>query len=182
MFSESPFHAVKVADITAAAGVAHGSFYTHFGSKLTIFVAVVDEVTAEGYVRTSIRRDLGPEVAPRIQIEAANRRYFDFYRRNARILASMEDLAPDHPVVEALRQQIFDAYSYRTAAAIRRWRRGRRPAVGPSDEILAFCLGAMVERLAQLLFVCGVTSPTEDEALAALTGSWVAVLGLADAP
>ena len=59
MFNTTAFHATKIGDISALAGVSHGSFYTHFSSKHDAFLAVLDEVLGEGFVRTAIRRELG---------------------------------------------------------------------------------------------------------------------------
>lgn len=54
-----------------------------------------------------------------------------------------------------------------------------RPAAVPED--LACCLGAMVERLAHMLYVLQVASPDEQGCLRALTGIWLSSLGLVDA-
>jgi len=178
VFNTTAFHAAKIADISALAGVAHGSFYTHFPSKHEVFLAVLDEVLGESFVRTAIRRELGRDLTPVEEIEAANRRFFAFYAEHARILASMEELAPTVPEIEERRYQSFMAYTYRTAAAIKRWQ--QRPAMVDDRQLetLAYCLGSAVERLAQLLFLFGAPSPNEEECLASLTSIWIRTLGL----
>src|SRR5829696_2725145 len=47
VFERDGFVDAKITAITEAAGVAAGSFYTHFDSKDAIFEAVIDEVHDE---------------------------------------------------------------------------------------------------------------------------------------
>jgi AcrR family transcriptional regulator len=180
VFNTTPFSEATVADIVTAAGVAHGSFYTHFTSKHAVFLAVLDEVLGESFVRTAIRRELGPRPSPIEQIEAANRSYFRFYGENAQILASMEQLAATSPEVNDRHRQSFMAYTHRTVAAIHRWRReGQDPSPAEEDpDHLAYCLGSMVERLAQLLHLFGDAAPTEDECVLMATTIWARAVGL----
>ena len=44
VFERDGYFGARVADITAEAGVAHGSFYTYFASRQDVFVAVLREV------------------------------------------------------------------------------------------------------------------------------------------
>ena len=41
VFERDGYFGARVADITAEAGVAHGSFYTYFASRQDVFVAVL---------------------------------------------------------------------------------------------------------------------------------------------
>jgi AcrR family transcriptional regulator len=180
VFNTTPFSHATVADIVTIAGVAHGSFYTHFRSKHDVFLAVVDEVLGESFVRTAIRRDLGPRPKPIEQIEAANRSYFRFWAENAQILASMDQLARTAPEVDERRRESFLAYTHRTAAAIRRWRTEGQCTLDDGDDPdeLAYCLGAMVERVAQLVHLFGDTTPSEDDCVAVMTAIWAGALRL----
>lgn len=47
VFGEHGYHQAGVSHIIAAAGVARGTFYNYFGSKRTIFQAVLEEVMDE---------------------------------------------------------------------------------------------------------------------------------------
>jgi AcrR family transcriptional regulator len=178
VFREQAFHEAKIADIAARAGVAHGSFYTHFDSKEAIFSAVADQVMSEGFLRTSTHRQLGDAAGPAEQIEAANRRYFAFFRENAQIMASIETLSAVNDELSTQRHESVMAYTHRAASAIRRWKSDADEDASLDVETVAYCLNAMVERIAHMLHVLGVTAPSEEESLRTLTAIWVAALEL----
>jgi AcrR family transcriptional regulator len=46
VFAKRGYHAAKIDDIVAAAGVARGTFYLYFGDKRAIFEEIVDRVLA----------------------------------------------------------------------------------------------------------------------------------------
>jgi len=56
-FSERPYDVVAVADITGAAGTAHGSLFHHFSSKRGIYLAAMEEIAAQLRSRRSQNRD-----------------------------------------------------------------------------------------------------------------------------
>jgi AcrR family transcriptional regulator len=92
VFEEVPFRQAKLTDITAAAGVASGTFYTYFDSKEEIFREVADEVLAE--LSRAARRDPDNTVGDPIRdIAHASRQYFLACLRNAGVVRSMEQLA-----------------------------------------------------------------------------------------
>ena len=92
VFERDGFLDARITDITAQAGVAAGSFYTYFTSKEDVFAAVIDDVNEEMlHPRlTPVATDREDPVAV---IEAANRAYLLAYRRNARLMALMEQVA-----------------------------------------------------------------------------------------
>jgi AcrR family transcriptional regulator len=47
LFGESSYRRTSVADICARAGIATGSFYAHYSSKIDIFAAVVRRINAD---------------------------------------------------------------------------------------------------------------------------------------
>src|SRR3712207_9192637 len=49
VFERDGFLAARVTDISAAAGAAHGSFYTYFGSKTAVFRALAAETMDDLY-------------------------------------------------------------------------------------------------------------------------------------
>ena len=92
VFERDGFLDARITDIAATAGVAAGSFYTYFKSKEDVFAA--------SHGRASTRRCSTPGCAssptattPSAVIEAANRTYLAAYRRNAKLMALMEQVA-----------------------------------------------------------------------------------------
>jgi len=66
VFERDGYFGARVADITAEAGVAHGSFYTYFASRRDVFVAVMREVGEQFRVAVAV-----PPGEPRTGVRAA---------------------------------------------------------------------------------------------------------------
>lgn len=134
VFERDDYLSVGVADIAREAGVAHGSFYTYFSSKIDVFRVICAEVSEA--VDASVRppEDATPERDPVEALRKSNRRYIETYRENARIYATMSRL-------EHIDEQLFrgdrdrqQRHFRRVADQIRRWQaRGvADPAVDPA--------------------------------------------------
>src|SRR3954463_9340866 len=172
----------KISDITKAADLAHGTFYTHFSSKEEVFRAVILEVHAEAFdVRNQHDRPAVP-LSPRARVDAANRQFLDAYRANARLLASLEQVASLNDDFAAMRKGTRTAYIGRSARAIERWMAEGLVRKDLDAECTAHALGSMVERYAYMAFVFGEGCTDEDRALAALNAVWFGALGLPEEP
>jgi AcrR family transcriptional regulator len=96
LFGEHSYRRTSVADICAAAGIATGSFYAHFGSKADIFSRVIRRINAD--LRAAMAEAL--QTAPdnqRARERAAFRAYFDLMSQRPwiyRIVREAEFLAP----------------------------------------------------------------------------------------
>jgi len=88
VFERDGYLEARVADIAAAAGVAHGSFYTYFDSKEHVFREMVAGVMDDFYAALEQRE----EGTAAERIRAANRRYLELYRRRAPILGVIEQV------------------------------------------------------------------------------------------
>jgi len=171
VFNERGYHNTRITDITDAAAVAVGTFYTYFATKEAVFEVVLESVEAE--VLDSQRRPRG--LPPVDSIRETNRLYLDAFSRNARFWAMLEEAAMSNA---AARQVIISRQREsraRTERALRRWM-----AAGLIPEITdvpltAEALGAVTERCAYLWFVFGdgvnVNSATER-----LTMVWLRML------
>ena len=143
----------RIADIASAAGVATGSFYTHFESKEDAFAAVIAEVHEETlHPRIEVPRDSDDPIAG---IRAAHRAYLEAYRRNARLMALLEQASMVDDNFRRLRLQRADVLARRNAKSIKRLQ-----AAGFADPTLdplvtAHALNAMVSRMANLVYVHG---------------------------
>jgi AcrR family transcriptional regulator len=96
LFGEHSYRRTSVADVCAAAGIATGSFYAHFGSKADIYTSVIRRINAD--VRAAMADAL--QIAPgnqRARERAAFRAYFDLMSQRPwiyRIVREAEFLAP----------------------------------------------------------------------------------------
>ena len=178
VFARTGFSDAKIGEIAEAAGVAHGSFYTHFDSKEEIFLAVLLLVHQETLEGGPSQRERDDKLTPLERIDATNRRFFETYRTNARVLASFEHLADTNEQFERLRRRTRTDYIRRTEAAIQRWQ--GEGLVDPDLDVTctAHALGGMIERFAYMKYAYGEGCDDEERALAALNRIWGATLGL----
>lgn len=150
VFERDGYAAARVTDIADAAGVAHGSFYTHFRAKDDVFAAVVEDVREELHDVPEHHED------PVAALAAANRAYLDGYARNARLLAVVDQVATLDPVVREERLRRAREIAERYGRVIRRLQAEGRadPALDPDTAALA--LTTMVSRTALLALAGGL--------------------------
>ncbi|WP_131831470.1 TetR/AcrR family transcriptional regulator [Pseudofrankia asymbiotica] len=102
VFEEKGYLEVRVSDIVKRAGVAQGSFYTYFPSKLEVFQAIIREVGDE-IDKTASR---GPEHRHgdwTHNLLVANLRYLEVYTRNAKIYMLLEQTSTLDPEIKKIR-------------------------------------------------------------------------------
>lgn len=175
VFDAHDFADATIDQITAAAGLSHGSFYTYFSSKEDVLRSAVSELHRRQLLEDEPR--LPPTASIRQRIDATNRRFVETYARHARLLASFEQLAARDDVTADLRRETRFGYIHRTVASITRWQATGRVSTEVDAESLAHCLGAMVERVAHMQVVFDDGTGTE-RMLAAMSHVWCASLGL----
>jgi AcrR family transcriptional regulator len=176
IFERDGFVDARVTDIAEAAGVAHGSFYSHFDGKEDALAAVLDEVQEEMLHPDSPHPK--SEEDPVAAIEAANRAYLEAYRRTARLMAVMEQVATVDERFRRQRRRRTDAFVERNAAGIRRLQRRGLADPELDPKVTALAISAMVSRTAYANFVNN-PKPIAVAALAkTLTRLWVNALRL----
>ncbi|MET8799880.1 TetR/AcrR family transcriptional regulator [Nocardia sp. NPDC004568] len=153
VFEADGFVDARISDITRTAGVASGSFYTHFDSKEEIFAAVVEQVREE-MLHPHVRARAGSG-DPRDWIAAANREYLRSYRRNARLMAVLEQVSRVDPHFAALRAERASAFIERNAALIRDLQERGLVTRRLDARVTALALSSMVSKVAYLVFVEG---------------------------
>jgi len=178
VFERDGFVSARITDIADEAGLAHGCFYSHFPGKEEIFAAVVAEVSEE-------MLHPGPALAgpagsdPVAVIEAANLAYLEAYRRNARFMALLEQVATVNDAFLRIRLQRSRAFLTRNARAIRRLQRAGLADPDLDPDLASLALSVMVSRSAYAAFAVG-REPVDTARLAAtLTRLWVNSLRLA---
>lgn len=176
IFERDGFLAARITDITAFAGVAAGSFYTYFTSKEDVFAAVMGEVQEE--MLHPKLREIADSDDPVAVIESANRAYLAAYRRNARLMALMEQVAQIDDEFRALRMRRVRAFEQRNAAAIKALQERGHATTVLDPRLAARALSAMVSRVAYLRYVQGYGNESAETLVRTLTELWVGALGI----
>jgi AcrR family transcriptional regulator len=174
VFERDGYVAARITDIADEAGVAHGSFYSHFDSKQAVFAAVMAEVEEEMLHPGPALPAAGAD--PVAVIEAANLAYLEAYRRNARLMALLEQVATVDEAFRELRRRRSAAFLERNARAVRRLQRAGLADPELDPELTSLALSTMVSRSAYAAFVLGDPAAALEPLAATLTRLWVNAL------
>jgi AcrR family transcriptional regulator len=173
VFERDGYLDARIVDIAAQARVATGSFYTHFDSKQAIFAAVMAEVHEET-LHPRLEAAVPPD-DPVAVIEAANRAYLEAYRRNAKLMGLMEQVALIDDDFRRLRLDRARAFAQRNARSIRRLQHEGKADPGLDPLLAAHAINAMVSRMANMVFVHGARIPF-DSLVETVTRLWANAL------
>ncbi len=178
VFERDGYVRARITDIADEAGVAHGSFYSHFDGKQEIFAAVMAEVEEEMlHPGPALTAGGGDAVAV---IAAANLAYLEAYRRNARLMALLEQVATVDEDFRELRLQRTAAFLTRNARAIRRLQRAGLADQGLDADLASLALSSMVSRSAYFAFVLDQAPADVDRLADTLTRLWVNALRITE--
>ncbi len=177
VFEKVPFRQARLTDITTAAGVAAGTFYTYFDSKEEIFREVAEEVLLE--LSNAARRDPDNVDGDAIRdIAYASRQYFLGCLRNAGVVRSMEQLAVSDEGINKSRRNTVRVGVKR----VERWIR-RLQERGICDQELdprttAIALHTMNVRVAYDHLLLSGDRRDVEPLVAAVTRVWARTVGL----
>ena len=176
VFERDGFLEARITDIAAEAGVAAGSFYTYFTSKEDVFAAVMGDVNEEMlHPRLSGGTDREDPVGV---IEAANRAYLAAYRRNARLMALMDQVALLDEEFRELRLRRASAFVERNARAISRLQQRGLADPELDPKLAAHAMSSMVSRMAYARYVQGLGTASAERLTKTLTRLWANALGI----
>jgi AcrR family transcriptional regulator len=175
VFERDGYLDARLADISAEAGVASGSFYTYFEGKEEIFQAVAEQVTEE-MVHPHLRARTGV-TDPRELIDLANREYLRSYKKNAKLMGLFEQVSQVDEDFRALRVERANAFVQRNAKMIRELQDEGVADAGLDPLLTAHALSAMVSRMAFVAYVQKVPMPFE-RLVETLNRIWIKALGL----
>jgi AcrR family transcriptional regulator len=175
VFADRGYLDATIADITTAAAVAHGTFYTYFESKRDLFHEMVEAFMADFRAEARSLPKAGND--PWSRVERSNRGYLRAYARNARLMGVIEQMAMADPELREIRLGSRRFWVERSEERIIQWQAEglARPEV--DAHYAANALGAMVDRCAFLWLVLG-EDYDEDRAVASLTDLYANALGL----
>lgn len=175
VFEERGYHGTRIADITSAADVSVGTFYSYFNTKEELFRVLLIELEAEVYGELS---DPTEDTGPQERIEETNRLYFGAFERNARIWAAVEEAALTNPDSRRVLMERHDYYRSRTSRALERWSEAGLLDHNTDIALAAELLGAMTENCAYLWYVFGETMPDSEDPVRDITRLWIDAIGL----
>jgi AcrR family transcriptional regulator len=179
VFERDGFVAARVTDIADEAGLAHGSFYSHFRAKEDALAAVLTEVAEE-------MLHPGPQLHdarnPAAAIEAANLAYLQAYQRNAALMLVLEQVAAVDKDFLALRLERSRSFLQRNAGFISRLQRAGLADPDLDPELTALALSVMVSRSAYAVFAVGVCDADVAALAATVTRLWLNSLQVAAGP
>lgn len=174
VFERDGYLDARVADIAAAAGVAHGSFYTYFDSKEDVFRELVEAAILEVAAAIDARED---GLAPADRIRAGNRRYIDAYARHAGLLGLIEQVGTLSQF-HTMRRELRGRFVARVEAVIGEYRAHGEVQVEPMDDhVVSHALVGMMDSFAYNWFVLG-DSFKREVALENLDAIWMRTLGI----
>lgn len=176
VFERDGFLPARVTDISAEAGVSHGSFYHYFDSKETLFREIAEQVEVRlvGMDELAYEGDPPPVVE---RIRAANRAYLRAYKQEARIMRVIEEVSRYDTEVQAVRKRRDDHLASRMEASITRLQEKGLADRRVNVRYAATALGSMVARFAEEMFIRGGDFEI-NEAVEQLTLLWCNALGI----
>jgi len=180
VFERDGYLDTRVADIAAEADLAHGSFYTYFSSKQSVFLAIVREIGRQ------IREAVAPSPADGDldtyeALDRSNRRYLDAYRANSVIWALVEQVATIDPEIHRIRLLGRRQHVDRVAMTIRRWQERGLADRSVDPHTTAGALVCMLSNFAYW-WLAGGDTYQDDAAARTLTEIWARAVGLRRRP
>ena len=182
IFEEHGFLDARISDIAERAGLSHGSFYHYFDSKEEVFREVAETVEEQLVTPLgSVILDPDSDALPAERIRDAIRLHMEGYRREARIMGVIEQVARYDEQVKAARFKRHRYYAELVEESIRRLQ--RHGLVDPELDpvIAAVAVGSMTSRFPEMWFVEGRLDCGFDEGVEQLTRVFINALGLQDA-
>jgi AcrR family transcriptional regulator len=183
VFERDGFLDARITDISAAAGVAHGSFYTYFRSKAEVFRTLVAGTMDDLYASlggAAPGPDPGRLDDPAVVVQGidrANRRFVAMYRENTALMALFEQVTTFDPEVRALRLAARERMVARVRHSIERMQADGLVAADLDAGYSAHGLVAMVNGLVHYWLVLGADLE-EDRLVDSMTRLWAQALGL----
>jgi AcrR family transcriptional regulator len=146
--AEKGYHALRVADITAGAQVAEGSFYVYFTDKADVALIVLKELLEDFF-----HLDAKFVTTPRSPFEAirqTNRRWLALCRANAGLMRCILQLGDEEPELSRLSHRTNRVWYERVARSLTR----RKTAASTNPTLFAlYLLGGMMGELVRKLII-----------------------------
>ncbi|WP_244242179.1 TetR/AcrR family transcriptional regulator [Nocardioides seonyuensis] len=177
VFERDGYLEARLTDITAEAHCSTGSFYTYFTNKEEILQAVI-EGAQNDMLNPGMPRLSEEESSPEAIIRASNRAYFEAYRRNAKLMMILEQVAAIDPKFREVRRRRSQAFAHRNAKGIAALQEQGLVDTDLDAVLASLALSSMVSRMAYHTFCLGDEVPMDD-LVETCTRLWVNALQMA---
>jgi AcrR family transcriptional regulator len=174
VFEQRGFLDARISEICERAGVAYGSFYTHFADKDAIFAELIDEMLDS--LLSVMRAEPLHGDGPAARIGRANRAYLRAYRERAGLMAVFEQVATFSPAMRNTYSRAWGVFYERQERAIRDWRHAGLIPEDIDPHTAAVALATMIGRTAYTWFVLGM--PHDDGDVEQLTRLYCRAIGI----
>ncbi|MGN2639825.1 TetR/AcrR family transcriptional regulator [Nocardia takedensis] len=158
VFERHGFLDTRVELIAQEAAVSYGTFYRYFESKEDIF----RELSTRLFEDMHRREPSDAGLSPAEKLIASNRAYYRDYRRNARLMAIIEQVATFNEEFRALRHEHRTELIERTARAITRWQTEGLADRALDPVLAARTMAAMVDHTLYLWLIQGEKADEAD--------------------
>lgn len=175
VFEEKGFDETRIADITAKAAAAYGSFYTYFDSKEAIFKEIVKELA--GAVFTASRASDLPDASPEDKIRFTTRQYLETFAEHARLLFVFEQVAVRDEYFRTLLLEVRNLFIERISHGTKRLQEQGLAAADLDPDTCAALLGGMIENMGRVMYLYGQSFDL-DHLLDEATTLWARAIGL----
>jgi AcrR family transcriptional regulator len=179
VFERDGYVTAGIRDIVSEAGVARGSFYTYFATKVDVFRVLSTQVrqAVDDAVGAGRSDDGGGVLAT---LYRSNARYIDVYRENAAMYGLIEQVSTLDERVHDQRLRGRKASVARVAESIIRWQRKGFADPDIASLPTASALVSLTSNTCYWWFVAGEEPP--DDPARTITDIWIRALDLRDEP
>ncbi|MGE0556337.1 MAG: TetR/AcrR family transcriptional regulator [Gemmatimonadales bacterium] len=146
MLEARGYHAMRVADITAAAGLADGSFYVYFKDKREASLAALSTYLSEFVDRFAPLEAVGRSFE---SIRMAQRRWLDLCRANAGLIRCLFQLGDQEADFARLVERTTRDWHRRVAASME----AARPGDAEARLLAIYLMGSLMDELIRKLIV-----------------------------
>ena len=179
LFDERGYANVRIADITARAGLTTGAFYRYFADKHELTLELLRDLTVEVFEFIRIPLDAANLVA---SVTESTQKYFEFYERHRALFGVIVELSQTDPEVAEIWTSSRRAFYDRISGALSRASLSAHIRTDLDLGLAAEMLGSMTEFYAFQRFVLrdpSVAGRPLDEASKTLATIWLSGISAA---
>jgi AcrR family transcriptional regulator len=176
IFERDGFINARLIDICKEADYSIGTFYFYFDSKEAVLAVVLEQMQDE-MLHPGFADGAGDKDDIRSIIEASNRAYLTAYKRNARLMMLLEQVATLDPGFAKLRLDRSRAFAARNAQWIASLQEAGIVDKSIDPQMTSWALSSMLSRMAYFALVLGEPLNLQQLQRTA-TDVWLKALGI----